>query len=838
MTQPLRATYRLQFHRGFTFADAQALVPYLAELGISHLYASPITMAVPGSTHGYDVADPTRINPELGGEEGFARLAAALAARGMGVLLDIVPNHMAASSHNPFWNDMLEGGPGSPAARVFDVKWESGRLLLPLLGDPLKATLEAGSLSLEADYALGRIHVAYAEHRFPLRAMSVAEMLRAAGVEAAAAAFERVETSPRDAGLGAARAVFTGLGESERAALDAVLAQADLAALLEAQHWRLAWWRTAAHDLNYRRFFNITDLAGVRVEDPEVFDLVHRLPLDLIRRGLVHGLRIDHIDGLVDPAGYCARLRAVVGEDVPLLVEKILEPGEVLRPWPIEGTTGYERLNDINALCVEPEGYRRFEEALRARHLLIGALPERLASAKRQVLDASLKAEVDILATLAREGLDAAMQAGDLTDTAIRDGVVALLAHCPVYRSYATPEGHAEEDLAIWEEIRARIEATENPLTAAAARLLLKRLEHPERPSDHEFRSRFQQLSGPAMAKGFEDTELYRYPVLLCANEVGGSLDHPARTAEEMHALNAARAQAGLSDLIPLATHDTKRGPGPRARLAALSHQPEHWLAFTEEARELVAPHIGEETGMAMPDPLDAHMIVQTLVSAWPITTERMAGYITKALREAKRHSDWETPNAPYEEACLAFAAGLIEAPEAAGFRARLEALLAAIAPAGRLVGLTQLILQHTLPGTPDLYQGTEFRDFSLVDPDNRRPVDWTARQAALRGDDPNEAGDAEYFRLTRALLALRQRNGALTGGDYRPLDMEPGRLGWFGFERWRGDEAVRVVVPTRLPADAGEVRVPAELRESGWRVLDALGPDAPFLIAERGAAG
>ncbi len=838
MNPPLLATYRLQFHRGFTFADAQALAPYLAELGISHLYASPITTAVPGSTHGYDVADPTRINPELGGESGFERLARALAERGMGVLLDIVPNHMAASSHNPFWNDMLEGGPGSPAARVFDVKWESGRLLLPLLGEPLKATLEAGSLSLEADYDIGRISVAYAGHRFPLRADSVAELLRAAGLEAAAACFALVEGSPSDAGLGAARAVFTGLGESERRALDAVLAEAELPALLERQHWRLAWWRTAAHDLNYRRFFNITDLAGVRVEDPEVFNLVHRLPLDLIRRGLVHGLRIDHIDGLVDPAGYCDRLRAAVGEGVPLLVEKILEPGEVLRPWPIEGTTGYERLNDINAICVDAEGYRRFEEDLRTRHLLVGALPERLAGAKRQVLEASLKAEVDILAGLAREGLDEAMAAGDLTDTAIRDGVVALLVHCPVYRSYATPKGHALEDVAIWQDIRARIEAAENPLTTAAAQLLLDRVEHPERASDHEFRARFQQLSGPAMAKGFEDTELYRTPVLLCANEVGGSLDHPSRTAEEMHALNAARAQAGLSDLIPLATHDTKRGPGPRARLAALSHQPEAWLAFTEEARALVAPLLREEAGMAMPDPLDAHMIVETLFSAWPISAERMAGYITKALREAKRHSNWETPNAPYEEACLAFAAALIEAPEAAGFRARLEALVAQIAPAGLLVGLTQLILQHTLPGTPDLYQGTEFRDFSLVDPDNRRPVDWAARQAALRGEDPTEPGDAEYFRLTKALLGLRRRNKALTGGDYRPLALEPGRFGWFGFERWSGEEAARVVVPTRLPADAGEAKVPDELREPGWQVLDPLGPEAPFLIATRGPAG
>ncbi|GLK72508.1 malto-oligosyltrehalose synthase [Ancylobacter dichloromethanicus] len=840
MIPALRATYRLQFHRGFTFADAQALVPYLAELGISHLYASPIALAVPGSTHGYDVVDPTRINPELGGEEGFACLARALVERGMGVLLDIVPNHMAASSHNPFWNDMLEGGPRSSAARVFDVKWESGRLLLPTLGDPLKATLEAGGLSLHADYELGRINAAYADHVFPLRAQTVAELLRAAGLDTPADCFAMVEEAPGDAGRGAARAVLTGLGDGERRALDAALAQADLAAVLDAQHWRLAWWRTAAHDLNYRRFFNITDLAGVRVEDPEVFDLVHRLPLDLVRRGLVHGLRIDHIDGLVDPAFYCDRLRAAVGPDVPILVEKILEPGETLRSWPIEGSTGYERLNDINALCVDADGYARFEEALRARHLLVGSLPERLVSAKRQVLEASLKAEVDILAALAREGLDAAMAAGDLTDTAIRDGVVALLAHCPVYRSYATRAGHEAEDIAIWTTIRARVGDYENPLTGAAAALLLDRVENPQRASDHEFRARFQQLSGPAMAKGFEDTELYRVPVLLCANEVGGSLDHPFRTIDEMHARAAARAEAAARDLIPLATHDTKRGPATRSRLAALSFRPERWLGFVDEAQALAAPLLRARDGMAMPDPLDMHLILQTLVSAWPISAERMQTYLTKALREAKRHSNWEAPNAVYEEAGLAFARALVEAPEAANFRARLEDLVADIAPAARVVGLTQLILQHTLPGTPDIYQGTEFPDFSLVDPDNRRPVDWEARTRALAGQGPAAAAAAEYFRLTRHLLALRRRNPALTVGDYRPLDIAPSPAGWFGFERRSGAHGVRIMVPTRVP---GGDEVPAGLVEhlpAGWRlpVGPAIGPDWPFLLAETGSAG
>ncbi|MDF2999693.1 MAG: malto-oligosyltrehalose synthase [Xanthobacteraceae bacterium] len=664
MNPELCATYRLQLHKGFTFADAEALVPYLASLGISHLYASPITTAVPGSTHGYDVADPTRINPELGGEEGFEKLAARLAEHGMSVLLDIVPNHMAASSHNPFWMEMLERGPDCPAAKLFDVFWEKGRLLLPVLGDPLQATLEAGQLLLRAE-ASGRIVLAYADHAFPLRPESVAELRAAAGLSEAQA--------PLSAG--------------DRAKLDAVLAAADLAAILDAQHWRLAWWRTAAHDLNYRRFFNITDLVGVRIEDPEVFEIVHRLPLDLVRRGLVHGLRIDHIDGLVDPAGYCARLRALVGPDVPLVVEKILEPGERLRDWPIDGTTGYERLNDINGLFVNAEGYRALEEDLRARHLLTDTPAKRLADAKWQVLATSLAAEVETLTRLARDGLDGDIAAGDLTEAAIRQAVTALIVHCPVYRSYATRDSHTPDDEAIWGMIRTVMEVAEDPLTNAAGAVLLERLRAPRIDSDRQFRLRFQQLSGPAMAKGFEDTELYRAPVLLCVNEVGGSLEHPARDLDEMHALNGARAAAQARDLTPLATHDTKRGPDTRARLATLSFRPDSWLNFLDETREACAALARQEAGLVLPDPLDQVMILQTLISAWPISEERIAAYLTKALREAKRHTNWETPDEAYEQAAQAFATAIVAAPESEPIRTAIGRLVEALAPAARIVG-------------------------------------------------------------------------------------------------------------------------------------------------------
>ncbi len=863
-TPELRATYRLQFHRDFTFADAEALVPYLAGLGISHVYASPVTMAVPGSTHGYDVTDPTRVNPELGGEDGLERLSRTLAGRGMGLIIDIVPNHMAASTRNPHWMEMLEFGPASPKARLFDVIWESGRLLLPVLGTPLQEAVEAGALSLHFDAEAGRVvAVAYGDHAFPLRPESVAGLLDAAtarepSLGALAATYRSLATEADAISIGRAeeaRRRLSGLDDAARAALEAALVEADLPAVLDAQHWRLAWWRTASHSLNYRRFFNITELAGVRIEDDGVFEFVHRLPLDLVRRGLVHGLRVDHIDGLVDPAGYCERLREAAGPGVPIFIEKILEPGERLRSWPVDGTTGYERLNDINGLFVDLEAYRAIEDDLRRGHILTGTLASRLAAAKRQVLETSLRAEVDLLSRLARDGLDAAMAAGDLTEAAIRHAVVAMIVHCPVYRSYATEAGFDENDVAVWSAIRAAVEANEDPLTASAVALLLGRLERPQTASDLEFRSRFQQLSGPAMAKGFEDTELYRVPVLLSVNEVGGSLEHPARTREEIHAAATDRAAAGARDLIPLATHDTKRGPDTRARLDALGLAPERWLAFLTEQEPLLARLARKPDGVDSPDAIDRLLIVQTLLSTWPVSGERVDAYLEKALREAKRHTNWETPDEAYEQAARDFAAALTTGPEGEPFRTALAGVIETLGPTARLIGLQQVVLQHTLPGTPDIYQGTECRDFSLVDPDNRRPVDWDLRKAALEvagglaaGVDP---ADAEKFALTRELLALRGENPSLLHGRYAPLRAEESGWRWFAFEREVDGQAVRVVVSTRFGdlgrADGDDIEATfAEPWPGEWIALDGtplridgrrllLPRHRPFAVARKG---
>lgn len=849
----LRATYRLQFHRDFPFAAAEALAPYLKALGISHVYASPIFAAVPGSQHGYDVVDPNRINPELGGEEGFERLCAALQENGLGLILDIVPNHMAASPHNPYWMETLEFGAKAPAAALFDIDWQApsraGKILLPVLGDPLQNTLESGAIGLNADWDSGRLTANYADHVFPLSAATVLELLSEAArreptLKEVAASWAPLASGNLNASaIANARAVLRDVPPNARAALADALADADLSSVLDAQNWRLAWWRTAADDLNYRRFFNITELIGVCVEQPAVFDLTHRLTLQLVREGKVHGLRIDHIDGLMDPVGYARRLRDSVGEGVPIFIEKILEHGEALPDWPVNGTTGYERLNDINGLFLDEDGYKAFEAELRARNLLAGTPAERLASAKRDILATSLSTEIDTLVTLAREGLDGDMRAADLTETAIRRGVIALIVHCPVYRSYATERAHSESDMAVWQSIRTVIEQVEDPLTGAAAMLLLDRLNEPQRTSDRQFRLRFQQVSGPAMAKGFEDTELYRNVTLLSANEVGGSVEHPWRGLQEMHAIFKSREAA--IDLIPLATHDTKRGPDTRARLNALSLAPDLWLDFVAQAEELCAPLRQNGNGLVMPDDIDLRLIHQTLLAAWPISAERIATYLTKALREAKRHSSWEMPDALYEEAAITLATTLVRAEDGEPYRRALLGVLEQIDPAAGIFTLAQTALQLTLPGTPDIYQGTEFRDYSLVDPDNRRPVDWNQRFAALtrtEGVHDNHA-DIAKFELTRDLLNLRGTLQCLTTGTYRPLAFAPSPCRWFGFVRETASDALMVVVPTRVPFGTSTLSLAfSEQMGAGWTDLDGnplntktpleLSPGRPYLIA------
>jgi len=848
VTRPLLATYRVQFNPGFRFADAEALVPYFAALGISHLYASPIFAARPGSTHGYDVTDPNRISDELGGEAGFRSLVAALHAAGLGVMIDIVPNHMAADRSNAFWMEALSFGPESASGRLFDVDW-SGKVVCPLLGDTLHAVLERGEIALEADFERGFLLATYYDNAVALRPATVADLLDRAGLGATAALWRPLDEAPEAEGIATARAALAGLDEGQRESLRGALAAADVASVLEAQRWIFTHWRASRDALSHRRFFNITDLVGIRVEDPEVFAATHRLILNLVRDGSVDALRVDHIDGLANPGTYARRLRAAAGEGVPIFVEKILGPRESLRDWPVEGTTGYERLNDINGLFIDEAGYRALDAHLRERRLVEGEVAERIVATKREILADDLAAEVEHLADAAA-ALAAPEPAAEFGRETLRRAAIALIAHLPVYRIYATARGGAPEDDALRQHALEGVRGSEDPWTIAAAEFLAAHLAEDGSDAARAFRTRFQQLSGPAMAKGYEDTLLYRSNALLSANEVGGDIQTPWRSPAAFHAANIARAEAGHPlDLVPLATHDTKRGPETRARLNVLSEMPQRFIAAAARWREMNARLRDAAAAEPAPDELDEWSLYQTLYAAWPIPVDRLRVHLEKAMREAKRKTRWEAPNAAYEATMQAFAAALVEAPQAAPFRAELAALVAQTVLPTRLAAIAQLILQLTIPGVADTYRGTELWDFSLVDPDNRRPVDWDKRKALLGTEAPpldeDDSGAAKLVTL-RAVLALRKRHADLVRhGSYEPLALAESPARWLGFRRRHGSAELLVVVPTRVTAGgfAAPLGLGAELH-GDWRdairgavrlgAETALDPAWPFLVAVR----
>jgi (1->4)-alpha-D-glucan 1-alpha-D-glucosylmutase len=813
MAVPFLATYRFQFHKDFTFKDAEAQVPYLAKLGISHLYASPILTSRAGSTHGYDGTDPSVIDPKLGGEDGFRSLAEACRAAGLGVIIDIVPNHLAVDSTNPLWMEALEFGASGPAGAVFDIDWAKGPVIIPTLGQTMPAALAAGEITLKADWEQGRLLAAYFDNTWPLRPDSVAAVLQVADaadegtLHGLAQRWQRLGESRTltQAEVHAARQGLKAVGEKHRALIEAALARMDIGAILRRQHWRAVNWRAESDRLTYRRFFNITGLVGVRVEDPAVFDLIHAVPLKLLREGLIDGLRVDHVDGLADPTAYCARLRKEAGPHAILLVEKILERDEPLRPWPITGTTGYERLNDINGLFVDAAGWRALDAYLVEKRILARDQEGRLAAAKSFMLRSSFLGEVEKLTELAVAMTEHDLSGAEFGPATLREATLALLIRFTAYRSYGPDSETDPADRALWQTALDRVKAGDNPWIAEAAAYLVQKLAvvAPGSPAN-EYMRRFQQLSGPAMAKGLEDTEFYRSVALTSVNEVGGDLTHPWRDAAEFHAIYTERAQAKKQDLIPLATHDTKRGPDTRARINALSHHAEDWASRFETWHAMNAPLRADDA----PDAIDEWLIYQTLIGTWPITTERMSEYLTKAMREAKRNSFWDNPNEAYEAAVQEFARALIEDSSASAFRTELSILVESIGPWAQIASIAATILQITLPGVPDIYQGTEFWDFSLVDPDNRRPVDYAVRRAILdhavkpelKTDDE---GSAKLI-VTHRLLALRQAKKAVfEGGDYTPLDVG---AGWLGFSRRSGTEMLTVAVPTRPPAGSAPI--------------------------------
>jgi (1->4)-alpha-D-glucan 1-alpha-D-glucosylmutase len=773
-----RATYRLQLTPSFGFADAAALVPQLAELGVSHLYLSPSLEAVPGSQHGYDVTDPTRIRAALGGEDGLRALHATAADAGLGLVLDIVPNHVGlVSPANPWWWDVLAHGPEGRYGHHLDVRWVPGEhgqptLLLPELGASLDEELAGTDLQLaHGDEPVGAAppgwRVVYHEHVWPVRPGS----LEAVGLDPDAV----------DDTLAAVA------GDREK-----------LRELLAHQHYRLAVWTRANDELDHRRFFAVSTLGGVRIEDPDVFEEAHAAVLPLVADGVLDGIRIDHPDGLRDPAAYLHRLRERAGERPWIVVEKILERGEPYRTdWPIDGTVGYEFADLLLKLQVDADGVEVFD-VLQA-HLTGKALDRAgLADAsQRFVLRTMFGTE---LRHTTRRLVDASGLDPEVADRTL----VELLVAWPVYRTYVRPDAGevAAEDRAVVDHAVAHVRAHAPDLGDAldAVRDLLL-LEAGDDPARATFVWAFQQLTGPAMAKGVEDTVLYRDLRFTAVNEVGSDPGHLDVSPGDVHAAHLRAQRERPATMLLSSTHDTKRSADVRARLAVLSQDPDHWVRTVRRWRELAAPHRGA-TG---PAPAHEHLVLQTLVGAWPITRERLHAYLEKAVREGAETTDHLAPDTAYEADLTAYVDGLLD-DEA--FVADLERVVAEVREPGWLTSLAMVLVKLTAPGVPDVYQGDELWDLSLVDPDNRRPVDHDRRRTLLAElrDPPDPAAllarldeGVPKLWLVRQALALRAQRPDAFGRTttYTPV-WAAGRRSDQVLAFVRGDE-VLAVAPQRV---------------------------------------
>jgi len=826
--KPLTATQRLQFHSDITLDHALPLVPYFAQLGISHLYASPILKARAGSRHGYDVVDPTQVNPELGGEAALERLVAALRQHGMGLILDTVSNHMAVGgADNPWWQSLLAWGRRSPYAEFFDIQWHSsdpllaGQLLLPFLGSDYGAALKNGDIPLQFDKQHGVLQVAHHEHRFPICPIDYGWILSLSPEPALKYLAEHF-TALADAAepLAAAVDLQRELARLVRdgADLESALVAFDsrsesglqrLHLLLERQTYRLASWRTAADDINWRRFFDINELGGLRVERSVVFEATHAKLFELIERGLVDGLRIDHIDGLADPRGYCRKLRRRVEgllarrplnaalEHFPIYVEKILGVDEHLhRDWLTDGTTGYEFMNQVSLLQHDPAGEAPLTE-LWANVSERPDFAEEVRQARHLVLNASLAGDCESVAQALLQVARDDLMTRDLTLGAIRRALQALVSHYPVYRTYFNACGRPAEDERFFQQAltnaRQDLAEADWPLLDQLERWLggepWRKLP-PGRPRKHLRHAcvRFQQLTAPSAAKAVEDTAFYRSARLLSRNDVGFEAERFSATADHFHNEAQRRLRDFPDNLLATATHDHKRGEDTRARLAVLSERADWYTACVEQWR-ILSPSLHSDP--AAPSASDELILYQALLGSWPLDldlqdhqalaayNERLWQWQRKALREAKLQSSWAAVNDAYEQATQMFLERLLLGDEGLPLRNAIAEAVQAVAPAGALNSLAQTLLRMTVPGVPDLYQGNEFWDFSLVDPDNRRPVDFQARREAMQADSTPAAlvRDWRDGRIKQALiartLAVRAEYPQLwRQGRYQPLEV------------------------------------------------------------------
>jgi (1->4)-alpha-D-glucan 1-alpha-D-glucosylmutase len=796
------STYRLQLGRSLDFAGVAALGDYLADLGVSHVYLSPSLQAAPGSEHGYDVVDHRRANDELGGTAAHLEMCHRLRELGLGHVLDIVPNHMAVDPANEWWWDVLEDGPASRYARYFDVDWEGPEphlhnlVVVPVLADHYGRMLEAGAIQVER--ADAHFLVRYEEHILPLAPRSLDAILAPAAariddVELAflADSFAALPPASSSNPVDLARRhrdkrilaewLRVRLERNPRAgeAIDETVRAINhdpdqLHALLERQNYRLTRWQLAAHQLDYRRFFDVTGLIAIRAEDSSVFSDTHELVFSWLRSGLLDGLRVDHVDGLRDPRGYLDRLADATG-DTWIVVEKILAADEFLADWPTAGTTGYEFAADVTALLVDPAGERPLTDFYRDFTGVRASFAEIAAESKRTVLSRVLASDVARLTNQFMRVCERQRDHRDHSRQELARALEEMLVAFPVYRTYARlgcdrATEVSAQDRAVIARAQAEVAGSAGDVDPALLDFLgaILRLEVDDTAA-YELSARFQQLSGPVVAKGMEDTAFYRYNRFVALNDVGGDPGRFSIDIDTFHRMNADAAARWPARMVNTSTHDSKRSEDVRARLAVISEHAHEWIAAVTRWSEITVPYRNRE----LLDRNTEYLLYQSLVGAHPISVERIGAFALKAVREAKVHTSWIAPDAAYEHAVTTF----VESAMAnEGFMTDLAGFARMILPAGRRNSLLQTVLRLTAPGVPDTYQGTELWDLSLVDPDNRRPVDYAARRQALERSQKGElasvlehwdVGEPKLWVLHRALRARRHAPGAFgaTGG-------------------------------------------------------------------------
>jgi len=905
---PPRATYRLQLGPELTFDDAARLVPYLAALGISDCYTSPFFETASDHSHGYDVSDPDRLRGELGGEPAFWRFAEALRGYGLGLVIDVVPNHMGiARNRNAWWSDVLEHGPASPYAAYFDIDWTpikpelAGKVLLPILGDQYGMALESGQLRLALTD--GRLRVRSHDAVLPIDPRTYGRVLghriddlqaklgreHPGLVELKSLTAWFVTLPPRSERdperLALSRQEYE-RGFERLAALLATFSEVrafvednvrlfngtpgdprsfdPLDELLSEQAYRLAYWRVAGEEINYRRFFDINELAALRVEDPAVFAASHRLLFRLVAEAPVTALRVDHPDGLSAPTEYFRRLREGSGRPIVVYAEKILAPGERLpAAWPVEGTTGYEFINLVNGIFVDRSQARAMEQ-LYAR--LIKERPpfaEVVYESKQLIMLTSMASEMNMLGHRLNGISEKHRSSRDFTLLSLTRALREVIANFPIYRTYVGEDERGPSDADREYIARAVGQAKRRtPTTSAVIYDWIQdilTLKHPPwadeagRRERLEFVLRFQQICAPVMAKGFEDTVLYRFNRLVSLNEVGGDPSRFGTSLSEFHAAMAERRRMHPHGLSASSTHDTKRSEDVRARINVLSEIPAEWRRRVAAWQKLNRRHRTDVDGRPTPGANTEYLIYQTLVGAWPISAERLRAYMIKAIKEAKSHTSWIEPDARYDEAITRFTDAILDPARSARFLEDFAAFQQRIARFGMLNGLAQTLVKITAPGVPDLYQGTELWDFSLVDPDNRRLVDWALRRRMLEtmaadiAGAPDrsalardllkdwEDGRVKLFVIRQALVCRREHASLFAHGDYRPLEATgPLAEHVCAFARLGDGDAALTIVPRLLArrgiedpllgpeawGEATRVGVPAEI---GTRFVNAL---------------